>query len=190
LSAPSLQELLDRAIASRLREVWTSLPARVVSAQVAGGPVDLQLLPGDFQNGEAVELPILGSVPVGYPAASGGGIRYSLSIGDLVLVVFSCRPTGGLEQGGASTEIQDTRTHSLSDPFCLPLAVFGAPAANYLAIARDGDDAMCQGALTPMVGNWYGFFSAVASFTGLVANLPLPAVPIGIVSASSTVEAT
>lgn len=180
MSAPSLQELLDRAIASRLREVWTSLPARVVSAQVAGGPVDLQLLPGDFQNGQAVELPILGSVPVGYPAASGGGIRYSLDIGDLVLVVFSCRPTGGLEQGGTSTEIQDTRTHSLSDPFCLPLAVFGAPTAVYKPIALQGDDVTLSAA-------WIFWFNAVSSVLGI----PLPASPlIASIIATSTVEAT
>ena len=184
MSAPSLQELLDRAIASRLREVWTSLPARVVSAQVAGGPVDLQLLPGDFQNGQAVELPILGSVPVGYPAASGGGIRYALGIGDLVAVMFSCRPTGGLEQGGASTEIQDTRTHSLSDPFCLPLAVFGAPTATYKPIALQGDDVTLAAA-------WILWFNAIAvAINPTTPPLPPSSPLIASIIATSTVEAT
>jgi hypothetical protein len=180
MKTPTLEQLLDLAIASRLREVWTSLPARVVSAQVAGGPVDLQLLPGDFQDGIAVPLPILGSVPVGYPAASGGGIRYSLDIGDLVLVVFACRPIGGLEQGGFATELQDTRTHSLSDPFCLPLAVFGAPTAIYKPIALNGDGASLTAA-------WIFWFNAVASVLGIA----LPTSPvIATVTATSTVEAT
>jgi len=182
LSAPSLQELLDRAIASRLREVWTSLPARVVSQQTDGGPVDLQLLPGDFQNGEPVDLPILGSVPVGYPAASGGGIRYSLGIGDLVLVVFSSRPIGGLEQGGFGTEIQDTRTHSLSDPFCLPLAVFGAPTAVYKPIALQGDDVTLASA-------WILWFNAIGA--AQTPPIPPPSSPlIASIIATSTVEAT
>lgn len=175
-----MEQLLDQAFASRIREVWTSLPARVVSEQVAGGPVDLQLLPGDFQNGEAVELPILGSVPVGYPAASGGGIRYALGIGDLVAVMFSSRPIGGLEQGGASTEIQDTRTHSLSDPFCLPLAVFGAPTAVYKPIALQGDDVTLSAA-------WIFWFNAVGVATG---STPPTSPLIASIIATSTVEAT
>jgi len=182
MKTPTLEQLLDLAIASRLREVWTSLPARVVSTQVAGGPVDLQLLPGDFQDGIAVPLPILGGVPVGYPAASGGGIRYSLDIGDLVLVVFACRPIGGLEQGGFATELQDTRTHSLSDPFCLPLAVFGAPQATYKALALQGDDVTLSGA-------WISWFNAIGNAQNPII-LPPTSPLIASIIATSTVEAT
>jgi hypothetical protein len=94
--------------------------------------------------------------------------------------VFACRPIGGLEQGGSSTELQDTRTHSLSDPFCLPLAVFGAPTATYKALALDGDAATLSSA-------WILWFNAIGS----ALAIPPPSSPaIATVTATSNVEAT
>lgn len=184
----TLEQVLDDAITTRLREAWTMLVGRVTGVS-SSGVVTVQPLPNDIQSGEQVALPSL-TLRVCFPAMT-AGIVYPVDIGDIGLILFSCRPVGALLQSGpGAVELRDTRTHSLSDGFFLPVRALGSLPAT-LPVARDGDDCTCQGAeLPPVPGSWYAFFSAVATATGLTSALPAPTVPIASVNASSNVEAT
>lgn len=179
----TLEQIVDTAITTRLREVWTVLPARLTGTSDTG-IVTVQPIPNDIQGGEQVALPSL-TVRACYPAQT-AGIVYPLTLGDVGLVLFSCRPVGALVQGGASAvDLQDLRTHSLSDGFFLPLGALAAPPALRLPVARDGD-AVTIGA------DWLAWFATVGTIIGTQppsAALP-PNTTIGTVGATSNVEAT
>ena len=171
----TLEQVLDDAISTRLRETWTMLVGRVTGT--SGAFATVQPLPNDIQNGEQVALPSL-TVRVCFPAL-GAGIVYPVDIGAVGIVLFSCRPVGALLQSGAgSVELRDTRTHSLSDGFFLPFGALSAPVLT-APIARDGDACVLD------LG-WDAWIAAVSTATGATP----PALPFATVSASSNVEAT
>lgn len=171
----TLEQVLDDAITTRLREAWTMLPAVITG--VSGGMVTVQPIPNDIQNGEQVRLPSL-TVRACFPAQT-AGVVYPLQTGDVGLVVFACRPVGALLQSGAgAVELRDTRTHSLSDGFFLPVGALREPPAT-VPIARDGDACV----LGPGWAVWIADVSKAAGATP-------PSLPFATVSASSNVGAT
>lgn len=178
----TLEQLIDTAITMRLRSVWTVLPGRLTGVS-ASGMVNVQPIPNDVQDGQQVALPEV-TVRACLPAQT-AGIVYPLSVGDVGLLLFSARPIGALVQSGTqAVDLQDTRTHSLSDGFFLPVGAFTEPPAG-LPIARDGD--------TVSIGtDWLTWFQTVGTAIGTPPpsqSLP-PVLSIGTVSGSSNVEAT
>lgn len=171
----TLEQVLDDAITTRLREAWTMLPAVITG--VSGGMVTVQPIPNDIQNGEQVRLPSL-TVRACFPAQT-AGVVYPLQTGDVGLVVFACRPVGALLQSGpGAVELRDTRTHSLSDGFFLPVGALSPPPSG-LPLVRDGDTVTVD-------TDWLSWFATVGTAIGTSP----PNTPFGTVSGSSNVEAT
>ena len=125
----TLEQVLDQAITSRLEGVWSALPGRVLSFDPTGPSVAVQPFPSIYQNGEAVSLPILHSVPVAYPSGGGASLTFPLQAGDVVLLVFSTLPLARYRDEGAEGDPTETRRFDLSDAWALPLAAANAPTA-------------------------------------------------------------
>lgn len=124
---PTLAELLDIAIESKLRGLHVALPGRIDSYDLDNQRVDVQPLlqrtPVASDGTElAVEtLPILHDVPLVFPR--GGGFFMSLPVvaGDLVLLVFVERSMDvWLDGQGDLTKPLDFRRHNLSDAVAIP----------------------------------------------------------------------
>lgn len=126
---PTLEELLDQVMTSRLQSVYTSLPGRVLSFSAASSTCAVQPFPAIYQDGEAVDLPVLHSVPVGFPSGGGASVTYPLESGDIVLLIFASAPLGRYRSDGAEGDPSDMRRFDLSDAWALPLAGGGQPAA-------------------------------------------------------------
>jgi len=126
---PSLEEVLDQLVTSRLQTVWTSLPGRVLAFDPTSSTCAVQPFPAIYQNGAAVELPALSSVPVGFPSGGGASLTYPLQAGDVVLLIFSSASLGRYREEGAEGDPADVRRFDLSDAWAFPLAAAGQPAA-------------------------------------------------------------
>lgn len=125
----TLEQVLDQAITSRLEGVWSALPGRVLAFDPTGPSVAVQPFPSIYQNGEAVDLPILHSVPVAYPSGGGASLTYPLQAGDVVLLVFSTLPLARYRDEDAEGDPTEARRFDLSDAWALPLAAGNAPSA-------------------------------------------------------------
>ena len=126
---PTLEEVLDQVVTSRLQSVYTSLPGRVLAFNPLSSTCTVQPFPAIYQDGEAVDLPVLHGVPVGFPSGGGASITYPLTSGDVVLLVFASAPLGRYREDGAEGDPSDVRRFDLSDAWALPLAGGGQPAA-------------------------------------------------------------
>lgn len=126
---PSLEEVLDQVVTSRLQSVYTSLPGRVLAFNAAAATVAVQPFPAIYQDGVAVDLPALSSVPVGYPSGGGASLTYPLQAGDVVLLVFASAALGRYRQEGAEGDPAEDRRFDLTDAWALPLAAGSGPAA-------------------------------------------------------------
>lgn len=126
---PTLEEVLDQVVTSRLQSVYTSLPGRVLAFNPLSSTCTVQPFPAIYQDGEAVDLPVLHGVPVGFPSGGGASITYPLTSGDVVLLVFASAPLGRYREEGAEGDPSDVRRFDLSDAWALPLAGGGQPAA-------------------------------------------------------------
>jgi len=212
----------EEAILDAIREVtrglWTQLPARIVSVDLAASQATVQPIPADYLAGEAVDLPQIPDVPIMWPQAGGAVFTMPLEPGDMVTLLFAARPVERYRDDGSEGDPQSIRTHSLSDAMILlgglqpdasaPAAstshvVLSAPSGGQVrlgaatgtaAVARDGDNADATIATAPHVnGAWDAWFQALASFSGTGAlYTAAKATPIRAeVSASSTdVEAS
>lgn len=126
---PTLEEVLDQVVTSRLQSVYTSLPGRVLAFNPLSSTCTVQPFPAIYQDGEAVDLPVLHGVPVGFPSGGGASVTYPLTSGDVVLLVFASAPLGRYRDEGAEGDPSDVRRFDLSDAWALPLAGGGQPAA-------------------------------------------------------------
>lgn len=134
--APSLIEVIEKAINSRMRDTHCALPARVESYDADTQKVSvLPLLKGWRRDGEgkrhSVQLPVVTGVPVVFPGAGGFRLTFPVAKGDTVLLVFAdyCVDIW-LNQGGVVDPI-DERTHNLSDAIAIPgLRDFGHALSN------------------------------------------------------------
>ena len=126
---PTLEEVLDQVMTSRLQSVYTSLPGRVLFFNPLTSTCVVQPFPAIYQDGEAVDLPTLHGVPVGFPSGGGASITYPLSSGDVVLLVFASAPMSRYREEGAEGDPSDVRRFDLSDAWALPLAGGGQPSA-------------------------------------------------------------
>jgi hypothetical protein len=123
---PTFQELLDAVIKSRLLEVHTAIPGKVVSydevtqtAEVA--PVVQRAEPKEDGGNTLTPLPSIPNVPVQWPRGGRrNGLLLPLSPGDHVLLVFSEAATGHWRASGELAPPGDLRRHSLGYPIAIP----------------------------------------------------------------------
>lgn len=114
-----------QAMMSVKAEMWTSLPAQVVSYDATKMTAQVQpTLQARVQTKDAklewVSLPLLVDCPVVFPNGGGVMMTFPLEAGDEVLVVFASRCIDNWWlQGGIQTQAE-IRMHDLSDGFCFP----------------------------------------------------------------------
>lgn len=141
-----LGEVLRRGIDSRVADVWTAFPAKVLSYDADNQVADLEPkirrpLPTDDGTIEFEDLPVLPNVPIRFPR--GGGDQYAitwpLQAGDWVDVTVETYSSSGWRQTGETGDPLDVRAHNLSSVYARPGA---SPNTQKLAGANDPDNAL------------------------------------------------
>jgi hypothetical protein len=125
-STPSWNDVIDRRIGAALRDVHTAMPARVESYDESTGRASVQpLIKYAARNDLGVRvprlLPIVPSVPIVFPGGGGGGVTFSVTAGDIVLMVVSeVSLDRWLAGDGRAVDPADPRRHCLTDALALP----------------------------------------------------------------------
>ena len=114
------EESLRMALESYASQLWTALPASVVSVNLESQTVSVQpTIQGSVSdpsgNVRLVNLPVLVDVPLVWPRAGGFALTFPIAAGDEVLVVFSCRCIDSWWQSGGIGAPAEARMHDLSD---------------------------------------------------------------------------
>ncbi|HLV68346.1 MAG TPA: Gp138 family membrane-puncturing spike protein [Polyangiaceae bacterium] len=143
--APPLAEVIRLAIESRLAEVHTCLPGRVVTYNPATQRAEVQLVirsAVEAEDGSTVheDPPIIPNVPVAWMRGGGYSLQFPLAPGDHVWLMFSEAAMGHWRDTGAISNPGDLARHSLSYPIALPCI---APDAQALP-PTVGDEALLQ----------------------------------------------
>lgn len=146
---PTLQEVIAEAIESRLLEVHTAIPGKVVSydattqtAEVT--PVVQRAEPREDGGNTLTPLPSIPNVPVKWPRGGGMGFSLFLKPGDHVTLLFNEAATGHWRSSGELAPAGDLRRHSLGYPIALPGAAHEAdplidPGSESEAVLQLGD---------------------------------------------------
>jgi len=118
------EESLRMALESYASQLWTALPASVVSVNLAAQTISVQpTIQGSVAdpsgNVRLVNLPVLVDVPLVWPKAGGFALTFPVAAGDEVLVVFSCRCIDSWWQSGGIGAPAESRMHDLSDGFAI-----------------------------------------------------------------------
>lgn len=124
-STPTLSEVLDRAIRTRLAGLRVGLPARVESYDAAKHKASVQPLILEGYEGEdgerAVErLPVINDVPVIFPGSGGTRVKFPIAKGDTVFLTFASSSLDRWLVTGGEVDPADERRHDLSDAVAIP----------------------------------------------------------------------
>ena len=119
------KQLVDNSIDAFEANTWTSIPAEVTTigstgdqTRISAQPVLNRLLRGS----DSKALPPIHDVPVMWPATSTSMVRGVLSVGDWVLLVFSCRPLSNWlnSSGGDRTDPESFQKMNYNSAMALP----------------------------------------------------------------------
>lgn len=118
------EESLRMALDSYASQLWTALPALVVSVNLAAQTVSAQptiqgSVTGHDGSVRRVNLPVLVDVPLVWPRAGGFALTFPVAAGDEVLVVFASRCIDSWWQSGGIGAPAESRMHDLSDGFAI-----------------------------------------------------------------------
>lgn len=116
---PTLTDVIRSAIESRLLELHTAMPGKVVGWDPVGQSVNVQpVVKRAIQTyggeTEHEELPIIHNVPVAFPGGGGYSIRFPISVGDHVWLMFSEAATAMWRTTGQVSEAGDLSRHDIS----------------------------------------------------------------------------
>lgn len=133
---PTLEQILQDAIRAQLLDVHTCLPAKIETYDANTQKANVQvLLKRKYEaDAEAINLPVINSVPVQWPSANQGKayIHLPIKAGDLGIVVFCERsidlwlsgalgdPDDIVDPRGKIFDPQDPRIFDLSDAIFIP----------------------------------------------------------------------
>lgn len=165
---PTWQEIISEAIESRLLELHTAIPGKVISydkttqtAEVA--PVVQRAEPREDGGNTLTPLPSIPNVPVGWHRGGGAGLSMPLAAGDHVLLIFNEAAIGHWRASGELAPPGDLRRHSLGYPYAIPC---GNPDSRVL------DDAADSGEVVLTVGdNVFRVGAPSADFVALSAKV-------------------
>lgn len=155
---PTLQEVIAEAIESRLLELHTAIPGKVISydpatqtAEVA--PVVQRAEPAEDGGATLTALPSIPNVPVQWPRGKSFALSFPLAAGDHVLLVFSEAAIGHWRASGELAPAGDLRRHSLGYPVAIPGVAPDAqpiddPGSGSEAVLRVGDGVFRVGGAT------------------------------------------
>lgn len=116
---PSLAELLRRVIDSRLVDVHTSIPGKILAydadTQEATVAPQVKRAYTDEEGAREVEdLPAIPGVPVVFPRAGGYRVTFPVAVGDTVLLVFSEASIDRWKSRGGCLDPGEDARHELS----------------------------------------------------------------------------
>lgn len=115
-----LEQVIQTAIDTALKEVHTCLPAVVTRVDHSNQLIDAQITIKRKMSGKLVNLPLLVNVPLRYWKSKTFSITFPIEIGDHVKIVFAERSIDTwLTEGGIQNPF-DFRKFSLSDAFAEP----------------------------------------------------------------------
>lgn len=126
---PTLEQILQDAIRAQLLDVHTCLPAKIEKYEAGTQKANVQvLLKRKYEaDAEAINLPVINSVPVQWSSANQGKayIHLPIKAGDLGIVIFSERSidlwlSGDSGDPGKILDPQDPRIFDLSDAIFIP----------------------------------------------------------------------
>ena len=117
----SLEETINTAIDNALKELHTSLPAKVLKFDSVKQTVNLEIQQQRlYIDGDRITPPPLVDVPVQMFRAGGFSITMPISVGDTGFVVFAERSLDEWQVLGKVSVPEDSRTHSISDGVFFP----------------------------------------------------------------------
>lgn len=200
---PTWQEIISEAIESRLLELHTAIPGKVISYDKATQtaevvPVVQRAEPREDGGNTLTPLPSIPNVPVGWQRGGGGGLTMPLKPGDHVLLVFNEAAIGHWRASGELAPPGDLRRHSLGYPYALPC---GGPESQALTdAAGDGEIVLTVGDNVFRVGGASAEMVALANLVQQALDKiqsvfdahthPVPGVTAGPAAATSSVTAT
>ena len=120
-----LRVAVSAAIDGRLTQVWTAMPAKIVSfnATLQTAQVEVQLIPlwNNPVTGKREELPfpIINDCVVMFPGGGGFHLTFPVKAGDECLMILASRCIDGWWGSGKPVPQTDLRMHDLSDGFLL-----------------------------------------------------------------------
>lgn len=122
---PTLAEVLQRAIESRLADVFTSLPGRIETyypeTQTADVlPVVRRALPTEDDGIAFEDLPIVPNVPIVFPRGGDCSIVWKPKPGDGVLLCVQTLSAANWRRTGEVSDPGDVRLHCLGSAFAIP----------------------------------------------------------------------
>jgi hypothetical protein len=105
---------------SRLGEVNVSIPARVESYNPTTGRISAQpLIPRAYTdeegNRQLEDLPVVNEIPIQFPGSGGARVKFPISVGDTVLLLFSQASLDKWLVTGTRVDPGDDRRHALTD---------------------------------------------------------------------------
>lgn len=149
-------ELIQRAIESRVSDVWTSIPGTIKAYTPGPSPVADILpcvrAPVPNEDGDTVyeDLPVIPNVPIAFPRGKKGAysITWPLEPGDSVLLVVNTVAIGEWRSSGQVSSPGDLRLHSLGSviaypgigPDAEPLGGSGSAPASLPALVLEGPE--------------------------------------------------
>ena len=151
MTTPTDAEILAEAIRSRLLDVHTALPGKIVKYDKATQLADVQLmikraLLNDKNAVVNEDLPILPDIPVAFPRGGDFFVSFPLAAGDHVMVIFQESSIDAWQsQGPTSLPVSpgDSRRHSLTGGVAIPCMypntdVLTDANSNDMVVGRDG----------------------------------------------------
>lgn len=121
-ATPSLLEVIQTVIDSKLADVHVCLPGKIVTYNPATQYASIKIqLTINYENGSVLQWPVLPDVPVKHPRANGGDafIHMPLAEGDDVVLVVCERSLDNWKNQGGITDPMDRRRFNISDAYAL-----------------------------------------------------------------------
>jgi hypothetical protein len=187
-NTPILSQVFDAWVDRATRSLMVAKPARVVRWDASLQLIDAQPLTKNSYYDETgvrqtEDWPVVTNVPVCFPGSGGYGMTFPITIGDMVLLVFSDRSLDGFLATGNSVDPGDGRCHHISDAIAIVgLRHFGAgrtgplqnsPATACVQIGEDGAD-LHGVALGDKMVTWLTSFAAACTAAFAPNSVPAP----------------
>jgi len=123
--SPTLAGAILAAIKAQTKNLRVCLPARVETYDESRREVSVQPLvkDGDIDETGArvvARLPVINHVPVVFPGSGGVRIKFPITKGDTVMLMFSSSSLDRWLALGGEVDPKDDRRHSLADAIAIP----------------------------------------------------------------------
>lgn len=130
---PTDAEIIRRALESRLADLWTAIPGKVVKYDSTTRTADvLPVVRRPIATSEDElkheDLPIIPNVPVLFPSGGGASITWPIVPGDFVQLLIQTLSPQQWRQSGETSDPGDLRLHSLGNAVCVPGLMHNAQA--------------------------------------------------------------